>query len=151
MAFDQPAPLEFAKQIEGAVHQPVAVAAPAIDFDDPVFVPGMLNASALRQAVQDALFQFGDVHVEIRACSRNPRRHQRAQTRALRPVRGQALRNAGRSADDDNLWHGTSEGGWCDDADVENEAVFVNAEASGDGDVLNSPCCHGPPESGPPR
>ena len=58
MAFDQPAPFESLEEIKRAVHQPVAVAAPAIDFDDLVFLPDMLNASALRQAVQDALFQF---------------------------------------------------------------------------------------------
>ena len=61
MAFDEAAPLQFAEQIERAIGEAVAVAIPAIDLHDAVVSPDVLNAAALREAVQHALLQFRDV------------------------------------------------------------------------------------------
>jgi hypothetical protein len=58
---DQAATFEFPEKIECAVRETVAIAIVAIDLDDAVVAPDMLNASALREAVQHALLQFRDV------------------------------------------------------------------------------------------
>src|SRR5262249_34390975 len=60
-ALDQAAAFELAEESEGAVGEAVTIAIPAIDFDNAAVRPEVLNASALRQAVQDALFQFRNV------------------------------------------------------------------------------------------
>ena len=57
MGFDQPLAAEFPEDGQGAVLKPPTVARDAIDIDD-ASVRGALelNASALRQRVQNALF-----------------------------------------------------------------------------------------------
>ena len=62
MRHDQAAALELLEKIERAIRQPMAVAIVAIDLGNAVVTPDMLNASALREAVQHALLQFRDIH-----------------------------------------------------------------------------------------
>src|ERR1700742_557656 len=62
MRLDQTAPLELLEQVERAIRQSMAVAVVAIDLGDTIVAPDMLNASALREAVQHALLQFRDIH-----------------------------------------------------------------------------------------
>ncbi len=50
----------------------IAVAAIAIDLGDVVVGPDVLNAAALRQAVQHALLQFRDVHENRLSSHRTP-------------------------------------------------------------------------------
>lgn len=61
-ARDQPAPLELPEKPQRAIRQAIAVAAEAIDFDDVLAVTLVFDEAALREHVQDALFQFGNIH-----------------------------------------------------------------------------------------
>jgi hypothetical protein len=60
-AFDQAAPLQFPEEVHRAIGEAIAIAIPAIDFDDPAVISDVLDASALCKTVQHALFEFRDI------------------------------------------------------------------------------------------
>ena len=61
MRFDQAAPLQLAEKVERAIREAMTVAILAVGFDDAPLAPAVLNAAALREAVQHALLQFRDI------------------------------------------------------------------------------------------
>lgn len=107
MRLDQAAPLEFPEKIERAIGKAMAVAVVAVGPRDAVVAPDMLNAPALRKAVQHALLQFRDIHGRCLSSRRTPRMA-RMKAHAFRV--SCARQTDGRSADDDNLLHIPSAG-----------------------------------------
>ncbi|MEI9990322.1 MAG: hypothetical protein WDM86_09805 [Rhizomicrobium sp.] len=76
----------FLEKANRAIGEAVAVAVVAIDLDDAAVGPDMLNAAALRQAVQHALLQFRNVQ----GCRLSSHRIPRDATSKQQPARARA-------------------------------------------------------------